>query len=91
MDLERHFKKQIKRLKTEKSYSKIGQEKEFLALLENLDSIAYQRTRKRQKSILENGKIIKDFNKAESELYSKVYLSSLKAKLSLLATQLETE
>ena len=81
----------MKKLNSKSKDPKINKEREFLAVLKNLDSIAYRKTRKRQKSMTLNGKRMKDFNKAESELCSKVYLSSLKAKLSLFATQLKTE
>jgi hypothetical protein len=66
-------------------------EREFLELLRKLDSVAYRKTRKQKQASTSNGRPVKDFNKAQSELFSKVYISSLKAKLSLLATQLKTE
>lgn len=77
--------------KNKKKKSRTDREQDFLEVLRKLDSVAHQRTRKKQKNMIKNGKLIKDFNKAESELFSKVYISSLKAKLSLLAKQLKEE
>ena len=79
-----HLKKEIERLDKRTDISKSNRERDFLVILENLDSLAIQKNKKKQNTYKLDGKVLKKFSATESTLSSQIYVSSLKAKLSIL-------
>ena len=87
INLDSVLRSQMIKLDQNKDRTDYQKEKEMLGLLENLDSLTYQKTRIEQIGD-QNGQIVKEFNGSRTQQTSQVYMSSLKAKISLLSKQM---
>lgn len=80
------IKNEISKIERDKKKSDYQKEKEVLGVLESLDSLAHQKTRNEPEP-RESQQIVKEFNGSRIQQTSEVYVSTLKAKLSLLTKQ----
>lgn len=90
INLDSVLRSQMIKLDQNKDRTDYQKEKEMLGLLENLDSLTYQQTRIERMGD-QNGQIVKEFNGSRTQQTSRVYMSSLKAKISLLSKQMLQE
>ena len=79
-------KNEISKLDGDTTRTDYQKEKDVLGVLENLDSLAHQKTRNEPEPT-KSDQIVKEFNGSRVQQTSEVYMSTLKAKLSILSKQ----